>query len=223
MAARFQLTVRSGPDAGKVYILEKPEMFLGRDLAGDVVINDAEVSRKHARFVFQGMGYLIEDLGSTNGTVVNGQRLAAPYALQGGEVITIGEHVSLVFEAVAFDPDATIATYRPAASQPPVGQPQAAPLYSPAPVSTPPQPFAAQPVTPPASSVYPGQVPPAYAGQVPAGPAEELLPARRRLPVWLIILLVSLLVVASACGGTLWYIDANRLWCTVMPFLAGCP
>jgi pSer/pThr/pTyr-binding forkhead associated (FHA) protein len=205
MAVRYQLTIHSGPTPGTVFTLEKPELFLGRELTGDIVINDAEVSRKHARFSFQGGGYLIEDLGSTNGTIVSGQRLTVPLALRGGEVITIGEHVSLVYEVIPIDPDATVATFRATGTQP---------LKSPV-AGSPAQP------SPPVS--VPETTPPSYAGQVPASPVEEVLPIHRRIPVWLVILLAAILVIICACAGTLWYIDANRLWCTVMPFLAGCP
>ena len=207
MAARFQLNMRAGPTPGKVFLLEKPEMFIGRDLTVDIVINDAEVSRKHARLVFQGTGYYLEDLGSTNGTVVDGQRLMTPLILRGGEVISIGEHVDLLYEETQFDPDATQISYRA-----PAGQPAQVPIF--------PQPVSPQ-MQPAAMS---SSMPHVYAGQVPAGPVEELLPVqRRRIPVWAIILAVALLLVICACSGVLWYIDSNSLWCTVMPFLAGCP
>jgi predicted component of type VI protein secretion system len=197
MAPRFQITISSGPNPGTVFALDKSEMILGRDLSADLVINDAEVSRKHARLVAQQVGYLLEDLGSTNGTVVNGQRLVAPYLLIGGEVITIGEQISLVCERVQDDPDSTRVSYR-----------------QPAPQGARPQ------VQMPVQSV----AEPIYAGQVPASPVEEPVPApvRRRLPVWLIILLAAFFLFCACGGAVLVYIDANDIWCKVMPFLAGC-
>lgn len=63
-------------------------MFIGRDLTNDIVINDAEISRRHARLISQAGGYVLEDLGSTNGTFINGQRLASPYILRPGETVT---------------------------------------------------------------------------------------------------------------------------------------
>ena len=206
MVARFQITIRTGPNPGTAFLLEKPELILGRDLTADIVINDAEVSRKHARLVAQQDGYLLEDLGSTNGTVVNGQRISAPYLLVGGEVITIGEQISLACERTQIDPDATIASHR-----------QTVVSQFPAPVQPVVQPVV-RPVVQPA-------VQPVYAGQVPASPVEEPIPAatRPRLPVWLIILLAAFLMFCACSGVALLYIDANRLWCTVMPFLAGCP
>jgi predicted component of type VI protein secretion system len=103
----YQLVMRSGPTPGKAYSLDKEEIFIGRDVNSDVVISDSEVSRKHARIILQAGGYTLEDLGSTNGTFVNGQRLMGPHLLRPGELIMLGENVSLTYEP-GFDPDATM-------------------------------------------------------------------------------------------------------------------
>jgi pSer/pThr/pTyr-binding forkhead associated (FHA) protein len=71
----YQLVVNSGPNIGKVYPLTQSEIVIGRDPTNDIVINDAEVSRKHARLMLQAGSYVLEDLGSTNGTYVGGQKL----------------------------------------------------------------------------------------------------------------------------------------------------
>jgi pilus assembly protein CpaF len=68
---------------------------------------------------FQGGKYVIEDLGSTNGTYVNGQRLAAPYVLKPGDVVSFGEQIVLAFESSDHDPAATVATSRTAVAPPP--------------------------------------------------------------------------------------------------------
>ncbi len=96
----YQFVMNAGPTPGKEFPLEKDELFIGRDLTNDIVINDAEISRRHARLVSQAGGYVLEDLGSTNGTFVNGQRLASPYILRPGETVTLGEHVTLTYEQV---------------------------------------------------------------------------------------------------------------------------
>ncbi len=106
--AGFQLVMRSGPTPGKVYPLKKEEMFIGRDVGNDIVINDAEVSRRHSRLSMQAGGFIVEDLGSTNGTAVNGDRLTSRHVLRVGEVVSFGEHVALVFETVADDKEATV-------------------------------------------------------------------------------------------------------------------
>jgi hypothetical protein len=100
--------MRTGPHPDKVYELIQPAMTIGRDTVNDIVINDPEISRKHARLTLQTGEYLIEDLGSTNGTFVNGQRLVGPHLLRPGELILLGENVSLAFERLQYDPNATI-------------------------------------------------------------------------------------------------------------------
>jgi len=108
VASSFRLVMKTGPTPGKVIALDKPEMVVGRDLNCEIIVNDAEISRKHTRFTLSAAGCMVEDLGSTNGTFVNGQRLMGPHALAAGEVVMMGEHVEFVFEAAAYDPNATM-------------------------------------------------------------------------------------------------------------------
>ena len=104
----YQLVMRSGPTPGKAYPLSKTEIYIGRDVSNDIAVNDAELSRKHARLTQQEDTFVVEDLGSTNGTFVDAQRLMGPHVLKPGELIMFGENVGMVFEAVAYDPNATI-------------------------------------------------------------------------------------------------------------------
>ncbi len=87
----------SGPVPGSSYYLEKAEYFLGRDLANDIPIPDVEISRRHARIFLQGNLVFIEDLGSTNGTFVNGTRISSPKELHQGDVITLAESTKFSF------------------------------------------------------------------------------------------------------------------------------
>jgi pSer/pThr/pTyr-binding forkhead associated (FHA) protein len=107
-SSSFQLIMRLGPTPGKIIPLGSDEVNLGRDIVNEIIINDPEISRKHARFLRVGSSYKLEDLGSTNGTYVNGQRLMGPHQLTSGELIMFGENVGMVFERVSFDPDATL-------------------------------------------------------------------------------------------------------------------
>jgi hypothetical protein len=212
----YQLIMRAGPTPGKVFPLEKSEIYIGRDITNDIVINDVEVSRKHARLTLQSGGFVLEDLGSTNGVFVNGQRITRPVMLRGGESIMLGENVSLTFEAAGYDATATVVAAPPAVEAPPPPQPAYAP--------PPPQPAYAPPPPPPAAYAPP---PPAYAQRVPAGPAQPQVPPapkKRRTWLWagcgcLVILLIA------AVAGVLWYIDTNALWCQLpllSDFLPGC-
>ena len=65
-------------------------IVVGRSPGADIVIGDDFVSAKHTRISPAGDGAVIEDLGSTNGTVLNGQRLTAPQQLRPGDAIDIG-------------------------------------------------------------------------------------------------------------------------------------
>lgn len=71
---------------------------IGRVTGCAVVLADLNASRRHAHVFLSPQGYVVEDLGSTNGTLVNGIRLDAPRFLYDGDVITIGS-THLRFEA----------------------------------------------------------------------------------------------------------------------------
>jgi hypothetical protein len=133
MPGQFQLTMRSGPNPGTVYALDGDLLSIGRDSSNEISVNDAEISRRHARLMFQGGKYVLEDMGSTNGTFVNGQRLTGPRVLKSGEVISLGEQIVFVYEAVDSDPGATMVSPRQV--------PEARPVAPPPP---PPQSFAGQ-------------------------------------------------------------------------------
>ncbi|MBW8012761.1 MAG: FHA domain-containing protein [Chloroflexi bacterium] len=194
----YQLMLRVGPEPGKVFELSKAELHVGRDVNNEIMINDAELSRRHARLVSQGGGYVLEDLGSTNGTFVNGKRLSGPHALQPGETIRFGDTVTLSYEIAGFDPNATVASGQAAAP-------------APAPVAAPP----AQPAS-------------GYAGQVPAGPdsSSSSGPLANLLGNRSLMIGCAALLVVGACVGIagLWYIDSNELWCDYFSFLfSACP
>ena len=71
-------------------------MFVGRGHECDVVLDDPLVSRRHAVLFTERDGVLVEDLGSRNGTLVNGIRIDAPVSLADGDRVTIGAHSFLL-------------------------------------------------------------------------------------------------------------------------------
>ena len=101
-ATAGHLLVRASPvfPAGTIILLDTDVVF-GRAEDSDVpLVADGTVSGRHARvFKREGSPYL-EDLGSTNGTFVNGQPLAAERRLRPGDVVSVGA-TELVYEAVA--------------------------------------------------------------------------------------------------------------------------
>ena len=94
----FRLVVRRGPQPNQTYDLNKDIITVGRDITNDITINDPEVSRHHMRFTRGAGGFTLEDLGSTNGTFVNGQRLTGAKPLSNGDMIGLGETVTLGYE-----------------------------------------------------------------------------------------------------------------------------
>src|SRR5579871_1118680 len=66
---------------------------IGRRASNTIVLDDTQASSLHAEIRPEGAGYVLIDLGSTNGTSVNGQQVAAhtPHMLHAGDVITIGD------------------------------------------------------------------------------------------------------------------------------------
>ncbi len=229
----FRLILQSGSGAGTEYPLEKTEIFLGRDLSNDVVINDPEVSRRHARLVLTGNTYAMEDLGSTNGTFLRGQRLSAPVLLNPGEFITIGEKVFLKFEAASIDPNATVAAFRRPAAEPPtsvapgsqpfIPQQPAAPRYVPpqpaVPQYSPQQPAAPQFIPQQAAApqyVQPQPVQPVYTPPTPAAPVYQAPPARKKSG-WLVALLVVVGILLIFCIIPWILIEVTDSYCALFP------
>jgi pSer/pThr/pTyr-binding forkhead associated (FHA) protein len=194
MNTSYRLVLKSGPATGQTFSLEGPELIIGREPSCQISINDPEVSRRHARLYLQGVNYVLEDLGSTNGTSVNGQRLVGPYILRSGEMVTLGENTHLLFEQVVVDPDATVVSVRQAV------QPVNREAYPPA------QPVSAhleQPNQTPVNDVM-------YAGQMPAETPKDV--KKRKITPVVIILIV--LVVILLCGCIAFGIfDALNLYC----------
>lgn len=86
---RLSLAVINGPDAGSVFRIEKPRVIIGRTGA-DLALNDSEISRNHAAVEIRDTTYLVEDLKSTNGTLIDGQKIAGPTELQNHSEFQVG-------------------------------------------------------------------------------------------------------------------------------------
>ncbi len=70
-----KLIVQSGPNKGTIYELGDEPMVLGRDLTCEMQVPDDKVSRRHVRIAREGEAWTLTDLGSRNGTLVNGTRM----------------------------------------------------------------------------------------------------------------------------------------------------
>jgi hypothetical protein len=119
------LVVRQGAGVGMTFSITGEEIILGREEGLGISIRDPEVSRRHARVFWQSADYYVEDLGSTNGTFLNGTRITSPQPLRAGDAIGIGQTL-LVFQT---EVEATQAQQ----PEPLPAQPVPPPAVSPAP------------------------------------------------------------------------------------------
>ncbi len=173
------LRVMSGNDQGKVIELNRPTTSVGRGADQMLVIADIAVSRRHLQIQMTPTGYRMQDMGSPNGTMVNGKRVAE-VQLMDGDQIELGNSL-LRFEhppsrpqpeapppvAPAYAPPMQQPMQQPMGYPPPGYPPQAAPGY-------PMQQMAPQPMMPagyppgPASVVQPlAMAPPVQAQSMP--------------------------------------------------------
>lgn len=113
MTAR--LIVKVGAEPEQEYSLGQ-DVLIGRDVGNDIATKDSEVSRRHVRITREAHGYVLQDLGSTNGSYVNGRRATALMVLRDGDLITIGRIVQMQFIApIAAAEAPTVSMDRPAA------------------------------------------------------------------------------------------------------------
>ncbi len=208
MTYTYRLVMRTGPNPGQIIPLDKTEFILGRDLNNEIVINDSEVSRKHSKIYVFGQGFVIEDLGSTNGTFVNGQRIGGPHNLIPGELIALGDQTTLLFEVAEVDEDATKISSSPVQSvpqptpitpQPQYYEPQYQQPVQAAPVSS--QPVQSQPI-------------PSYTGNVPSSVPPSKPKKKRR--IWLILIILILLMLC-ACVVFWVVVDQFNWYCDLFP------
>ncbi len=85
------LVVVEGPAAGTEVVVDRGEMVIGRNAGADLSLPDDALSGVHATIELGLAGMRIRDLGSTNGTFVNGSQVQAT-DLKNGDRITLGEH-----------------------------------------------------------------------------------------------------------------------------------
>jgi pSer/pThr/pTyr-binding forkhead associated (FHA) protein len=98
----FQLVVEEGPERGQVIVLESGEAVIGREQGVDIVIQAPAVSRRHACIRASTGAVTLQDLGSSNGTFINGQKLTgAPVTLKPGDHIRLGRTIVLLLQGPA--------------------------------------------------------------------------------------------------------------------------
>lgn len=96
-AAIWTLDVEKGPKSLRgLHVDMLGPVMIGRSPSCDVVVDEAYVSSNHARLSLQGPVLVLEDLNSTNGTMVNGNTIFEPVTLRDGDDIQIGDAVMRV-------------------------------------------------------------------------------------------------------------------------------
>jgi hypothetical protein len=201
-----QLTALRGPLAGRSFPLADAPATFGRSPENTIVIASARASRSHAAVRRDAAGYTLYDTGSSNGTLVNGQRVTAQL-LRPGDVIEIGE------EAFRFDstPDPLQDAFAPtvpfgAAQQPAPPLPQQAPPPAPAyQAQQPQQPYQAPPL------------PPGPAPQQPYQPQPAAAPKRRNWVLFAVLGLLGACILLSALVGGALYIGSRSIGASATP------
>jgi serine phosphatase RsbU (regulator of sigma subunit) len=93
----FELQIRASDGAGQTIPLDRDRVGLGRSSANDLCYpDDAGLSRQHLEFIRTGPDWFVRDLGSKNGTLINGNRIAAATKLRIGDRVTAG-HLTITF------------------------------------------------------------------------------------------------------------------------------
>ena len=87
------LTIAQGAQAGMSAELAAGTVLIGRGSDCQLILDDDYVSTRHARVVSGDQGVYVEDLGSTNGTYVNGQRITAPTTITLADTVRIGKTI----------------------------------------------------------------------------------------------------------------------------------
>ncbi len=107
---KWKLKGITSPVAGKSFVI-KDKTIMGRDARCEIEISSSMVSRNHAELFFRGNVLMIRDLGSTNGTYVNGVRISKEMSLQNGDEVKLDE---VSFEVVGPQDEMAKTTLRPA-------------------------------------------------------------------------------------------------------------
>lgn len=215
----FRLVVRRGPQPNQVYELDKDIITLGRDITNNITINDPEVSRHHMRLTRGAGGFTLEDLGSTNGTFVNGQRLTGAKPLSNGDMIGLGETVTLQYEmvrpmsaGVGMGAPEMLPTAPAQVARPPAAAPMNVAPQAPQPPAYDYPPQQSYPSTPPQSyTPTPPQAPPGAGYDYDPYAVREEEP--RNMTRWIIIGCAGLLLFCCcATIASLFLIDTLCLW-----------
>ncbi len=113
------LSIRSGAQTGRMLEVVKDRFVIGRDADCDLVLlDDDKISRKHAAITTKGGRVVVQDLGSTNGTYVDEERITAPTQVATGDSIRVGDTLLVTSETQPSGRPTTIGTLPPEIAEP---------------------------------------------------------------------------------------------------------
>ncbi|GJM41363.1 MAG: hypothetical protein DHS20C20_16450 [Ardenticatenaceae bacterium] len=182
-----RLVIEQGPEPDTIFNLGNAPQTIGRSANNGVIINDAEISRRHAQITPKTNNFVLEDLGSTNGTFINGIRLNQPTLLKHGDSVEFGDTVRLRFWAAGMPSEVV---YSPADDVvTPALPPEPVPAYA-EPAGIPEQ----QPAPPPVFDEF-------------ESPETAVSPNRNRILIGCGCLL---LVACVLCVGTIFFLDSYQ-------------
>jgi predicted component of type VI protein secretion system len=208
------LVMRQGPKPNQVFELTKDVYTAGREAGNDIAIEDTQISRHHARLLRQGNSFVVEDLGSTNGTFVNGRRVTGPVLLSNGDMLGFADTIVLAVQIQSPMSDATVISRGAGATG--VG-PSTAPSFAP------PPPPPARPAPAPQQPVYAPPPQPVYAPPPQQPMMQQPMmqqpmmgqPAKSNTGRYVLIGLgcLVLLVIVAAIGMVAWsFIDCKSFY-----------
>src|SRR3990167_7703882 len=87
------LVLIHGEDLGRKFDLESEETLIGRSSKADIQVDQDSVSRHHAKIRVDGTRITVEDMGSTNGTIVNDEHIEDTMRLRNGDLVKIGRTI----------------------------------------------------------------------------------------------------------------------------------
>jgi hypothetical protein len=85
------LVVRRGPNVGARFLLDADTTSVGRHPEADIFLDDVTVSRRHSEFLRHGLDFQVKDLGSLNGTYLNGERIVDTANLADRAEVQVGK------------------------------------------------------------------------------------------------------------------------------------
>lgn len=207
MTAKLSIIFQTDPLKGLDFALNKPRVSIGRDPNNDIVIDHIEVSRKHALIEVQDGQVTITDVGSLNGTFIDGVQISGATTVLPGQVIEVSEAIRFILAEQESKAEATI-----------VMEAEKAP-------STPKTSDSLDSVTPDDRGL--DDFEPFFADETPEvsepDPDAVVREYRQKRSTdkktfWIVIAILFALIILSVLAFV-WYIDYYSLWCDVLPYL----